>query len=231
MEVVINSFPVLLMGAGMTILITLLSISIGCVLGLVAGLSRLSKSRILSFFATCYIDFFRGTPLLVQLVIIYFGIPDILKDVQGYLVAALGISPFFKNIPVFAAVLIALSLNSGAYIGEIFRAGVQSINKGQMEAARSLGMTSHQAMRFIILPQAFKRMIPPLGNEFIALLKDTALVSIIGFEELFRRGQLIVGATYEAFAIYLAVAFIYLAMTLSFSRFVDYLERRLRTGD
>ncbi|MTI85006.1 MAG: amino acid ABC transporter permease [Firmicutes bacterium] len=231
MEVVINSFPVLLMGAGMTILITLLSISIGCVLGLAAGLSRLSKSRILSFFATCYIDFFRGTPLLVQLVIIYFGIPDILKDVQSYLVAALGISPFFKNIPVFAAVLIALSLNSGAYIGEIFRAGVQSINKGQMEAARSLGMTSRQAMRFIILPQAFKRMIPPLGNEFIALLKDTALVSIIGFEELFRRGQLIVGATYEAFAIYLAVAFIYLAMTLTFSRFVDYLERRLRTGD
>lgn len=231
MEIAIRSFPVLLQGAGITLLITILSVLIGCVFGLVAGLSRLSGNRLLSFLATCYVDFIRGTPLLVQLFIVYFGIPDILRDIQGYLVAAFGIDPFFKNIPAFAAVLIALSINSGAYIAEIFRAGIQSIEKGQMEAARSLGMTYRQAMRYVILPQAFRRMIPPLGNEFIALLKDSALVSVIGFEELFRRGQLIVGATYKAFAIYLEVAFMYLIMTLTFSRFVDYLERRLKTGD
>lgn len=123
------------------------------------------------------------------------------------------------------------SLNSGAYVAEIFRAGIQSIDKGQMEAARSLGMTHGQAMRYVILPQAFRRVIPPLGNEFIALLKDTSVLSVIGFEELFRRGQLIVGATYQAFQIYLTVAFIYLIMVVAFSRLVDYLERRLKTGD
>ncbi|MCF8010759.1 MAG: amino acid ABC transporter permease [Clostridiales bacterium] len=231
MEVAIKSIPVLMQGAGITLFITIVSICFGLILGLSAGLARLSKNRILSFFATCYIDFFRGTPLLVQLVLIYFGIPDILRDIQEGLVAAFGIDPFFNNIPTLAAVLIALSLNSGAYIGEIFRAGVQSIEKGQIEAARSLGMTYRQAMRHVILPQAFKRMIPPLGNEFITLLKDTALVSVIGFGELFHRGDLIVSRTFEAFAVYMEVALIYLIMTLTFSRFVDYLERRLKYGD
>ncbi|WP_245574280.1 amino acid ABC transporter permease [Desulfovirgula thermocuniculi] len=223
--------PVLLLGAVKTLQITTISVFIGCILGLAAGLARLSQRRILRFLATCYVDFIRGTPLLVQVVIVYFGIPQVLREIQSYLVNAYGITPFFKNIPVFLAAVIACSLNSGAYVAEIFRAGIQSIDKGQMEAARSLGMTHGQAMRYVILPQAFKRVIPPLGNEFIALLKDTSVLSVIGFEELFRRGQLIVGATYQAFQIYLTVAFIYLVMVIAFSRLVDYLERRLKTGD
>ncbi|HHW44040.1 ABC transporter permease subunit [Desulfofundulus thermobenzoicus] len=231
METAISSLPVLLLGAVKTLEITAIAVFIGCILGLAAGLARLSRKRILRFLATCYVDFFRGTPLLVQIVIVYFGIPQILKDIQNQLVQAYGITPVFENIPIFVAAVIACSLNSGAYIAEIFRAGVQSIEKGQMEAARSLGMTHGQAMRYVILPQAFKRVIPPLGNEFIAMLKDTSLLSVIGFEELFRRGQLIVGATYKAFQIYLTVAFIYLIMVISFSRLVDYLERRLKTGD
>ncbi len=231
METVIHSLPVLLLGAVKTLQITTISVFIGCILGLAAGLARLSQRRILRFLATCYVDFIRGTPLLVQVVIVYFGIPQVLREIQSYLVNAYGITPFFKNIPVFLAAVIACSLNSGAYVAEIFRAGIQSIDKGQMEAARSLGMTHGQAMRYVILPQAFKRVIPPLGNEFIALLKDTSVLSVIGFEELFRRGQLIVGATYQAFQIYLTVAFIYLVMVIAFSRLVDYLERRLKTGD
>lgn len=231
MQLALNSLPVLLLGAGKTLEITALAVCIGCVLGLIGGLSRLSGNRLLRFLGTCYVDFFRGTPLLVQIVIVYFGLPEVIRSLQDQLVRAYGITPFFDNIPIFVAAVVSCSLNSGAYIAEIFRAGVQSIEKGQMEAARSLGMTHAQAMRYVILPQAFKRVIPPLGNEFIAMMKDTSLLSVIGFEELFRRGQLIVGATYQAFAIYLTVAFIYLVMTLTFSRLVDYLERRLKTGD
>jgi len=220
-----------MMGAGKTLQITALAVAIGIILGLTGGLCRLSKGRFLRFLGTCYVDFFRGTPLLVQILIVYFGLPEILRNIQDHLAAAYGFPVIFHNIPVFVAAVISCSLNSGAYIAEIFRAAVQSIDKGQMEAARSLGMTHAQAMRYVILPQAFKWAIPPLGNEFIAMMKDTSLLSVIGFEELLRRGQLIVGETYQAFAIFLEVAFIYLVMTLAFSRLVDYLERRLRTGD
>jgi polar amino acid transport system permease protein len=129
------------------------------------------------------------------------------------------------------AAISACSINSGAYIAEIFRAGVQSIDRGQAEAARSLGMNQVQAMRHIILPQAFKRVIPPLGNEFIAMLKDTSLLSVIGFEELMRRGQLIVAQTYRSFPIYITAAVIYLIMTYGISRWVAYMERRLKAGD
>ena len=116
-------------------------------------------------------------------------------------------------------------------MAEIFRAGIQSVDDGQMEAGRSLGMTWLQTMRYIIVPQAFKRVIPPLGNEFIAMLKDSSLVSVIGFEELTRRGQLIIAKTYGSFEIWMSVAVIYLVMTLTISRFVAYLERRYRVHD
>ena len=131
----------------------------------------------------------------------------------------------------FIAAIAACSINSGAYVAEIFRAGIQSIDNGQMEAGRSLGLSWMQTMRYIIIPQAFKRVIPPLGNEFIALLKDSSLVSVIGFEELTRRGQLAIARTYASLEIWLCVAFIYLIMTLSISRFVAYLERRYRIDD
>ena len=129
----------------------------------------------------------------------------------------------------FHAAISACGINSGAYVAEIFRAGIQSIDKGQMEAGRSLGMTWIQTMRFIIVPQAFKRVIPPLGNEFIALLKDSSLVSVIGFEELTRRGQLIIAKTYGSLEIWLSVAIIYLIMTLTISRFVAFLEKKFNT--
>jgi len=232
-EVVIQSFPVLLSGALATLEITVFSVALGCIIGLVVGLTRLSGIRLLRLAATAYIDFFRGTPLLVQIMIIYFGLPQILRDTQIYLMQNFNMPQLLNQytLPVFLAGVISCSLNSGAYIAEIFRAGVQSIERGQVEAARSLGMTAGQAMRYVVLPQAIKRVIPPLGNEFIAMLKDTSLLSVIGFVELTRRGQLIVGQTYVAFPVLLTVAFMYLIMTFGISRLVDYAERRLKTGD
>ena len=179
-DLVVNSFPLLLVGAGVTIKITALSVALGVVIGLFVGIARISRIKILRVLAAIYVDFFRGTPLLVQIFLVYFALPVITGQRVDPFVAAIG----------------SCGINSGAYVAEIFRAGIQSIDKGQMEAGRSLGMTWVQTMRYIIVPQAFKRVIPPLGNEFIALLKDSSLVSVIGFEELTRRGQLIIAKTY-----------------------------------
>lgn len=233
MQVILQTYPFLLKGALLTLEITILSVAMGCLLGLIAGLARLSPRRLFSIPARCYIDFIRGTPLLVQILLIYFGLPQVLMQIQDLLMVNYGMPKIANsfNLPTFVAAVLACGINSGAYIAEIFRAGVQSIERGQMEAARSLGMPHAMAMRFIILPQAFKRVIPPLGNEFIAMLKDTSLLSVIGIAELTRSGQLIITTTYQAFAILMAVAFLYLLMTLTFSRYVDYLERRLKTGD
>lgn len=214
-DLIINSFPLLLLGAGVTVKITLMSVAVGVVIGLFVGIARISSFRLLRFLAAVYVDFFRGTPLLVQIFLIYFAIPMITG----------------QRMDPFVAAISACGINSGAYVAEIFRAGIQSIDAGQMEAGRSLGMSWMQTMRYIIVPQAFKRVIPPLGNEFIALLKDSSLVSVIGFEELTRRGQLIIARTYGSLEIWFSVAIIYLVMTLSISRFVAYLEKRFRTDD
>ena len=214
-DLVVNSFPLLLVGAGVTIKITALSVALGVVIGLFVSIARISRIKLLRVLAAIYVDFFRGTPLLVQIFLVYFALPVITGQRVDPFVAAIG----------------SCGINSGAYVAEIFRAGIQSIDKGQMEAGRSLGMTWVQTMRYIIVPQAFKRVIPPLGNEFIALLKDSSLVSVIGFEELTRRGQLIIAKTYGSLEIWLSVAVIYLAMTLTISRFVAYLERRYKTDD
>jgi glutamine transport system permease protein len=231
--VVLKNLPAMLKGALLTLEVTILAVGFGSILGLIAGLARLSSKRLLRLLATVYVDFFRGTPLLIQILIVYLGIPVLLKDAQTFLMVNYGMPQLIENyaLPVLLAAVLACSLNSGAYVAEIFRAGVQSIEKGQMEAARSLGMTHAQAMRHVILPQAFKRVIPPLGNECIAMLKDTSLLSAIGVVELTKSGMLIVSRTYEAFAIYMAIALMYLAMTFTLSRGVDYLERRLKTGD
>ena len=215
MNLVVNSFPLLLIGAGVTIQITVLSTAIGFVIGLVVGVARISHLRPLRLLAEVYVEFFRGTPLLVQIFLFYFALPVITG----------------QRIDPFIAAISACGINSGAYVAEIFRAGIQSVDDGQMEAGRSLGMTWLQTMRYIIVPQAFKRVIPPLGNEFIAMLKDSSLVSVIGFEELTRRGQLIIAKTYGSFEIWMSVAVIYLVMTLTISRFVAYLERRYRVHD
>ena len=215
MDLVFNSFPLLLIGAGVTIQITVLSTAIGFVIGLIVGVARISHVRLLRMLAEVYVEFFRGTPLLVQIFLFYFALPVLTG----------------QRIDPFIAAISACGINSGAYVAEIFRAGIQSVDDGQMEAGRSLGMTWLQTMRYIIVPQAFKRVIPPLGNEFIAMLKDSSLVSVIGFEELTRRGQLIIAKTYGSMEIWLSVAVIYLAMTLTISRLVAYLERRYRVND
>lgn len=214
-ELMANAMPLLLMGAAVTVEITSISIAIGIVIGMVVGIARISRVSLLEKLAAVYIDFLRGTPLLVQIFLIYFALPLLIGQ---------RIDPFF-------AAITACGINSGAYIAEIFRAGIQSIDSGQMEAGRSLGMTWAQTMRFIIIPQAFKRVIPPLGNEFIALLKDSSLVSVIGFEELTRRGQLIIARTYASVEIWTCVAVIYLVMTFVISRLIAYLERRYKIDD
>ncbi|WP_315789170.1 ABC transporter permease subunit [Fischerella sp. JS2] len=211
--VILRSVPILLQGALVTLQLTVFSIILGLVGGSLIGIIRLSQIKPIRWIARAYIDFFRGTPLLVQIFMIYFGIPAIMQE--------LGFTFSFNR---FAAAVIALSLNCAAYIAEIVRAGIQSIEIGQSEAAQSLGLSSVQTMRYIIFPQAFRRMIPPLGNEFISLLKDTSLVAVIGFEELFRKGVLIVADNYRAFEIYAAVAIIYLCLTLLSSQVFSKLE-------
>ena len=214
-DLAVSAIPLLLMGALVTVKITAISVGLGIVIGLFVGIARIAHSRILRLLAAIYVGFLRGTPLLVQIFLIYFALPI----VTG------------RHMDPFVAAIASCSINSGAYVAEIFRAGIQSIDAGQMEAGRSLGMTWGQTMRYIIVPQAFKRVIPPLGNEFIALLKDSSLVSVIGFEELTRRGQLVIARTYGSLEIWTCVAIIYLLMTVTISRFVAYLERRCRIDD
>ena len=211
--VIFRALPTLLQGVLITLQLTVLSVVLGLVGGSLIGIIRLSRIQSVRWIARAYVDFFRGTPLLVQIFMIYFGIPAIAQE--------LGITFSFDRL---VAGVIALSLNSAAYIAEIVRAGIQSIEPGQAEASQSLGLSPIQTMRYVIFPQAFRRMIPPLGNEFISLLKDTSLVAVIGFEELFRKGQLIVADNYRAFEIYAAVAVIYLCLTLLSSQAFSRLE-------
>ena len=214
-ELIVTYLPYLLEGAVLTVQLTVMGVAFGSVLGVFLGLARVSPFRFLRWLAIGYIDFFRGTPLLVQIFLIHMGLPQLGIDLGSAINSA----------------IIALTLNSGAYIGEIFRAGIQSIDRGQMEAARSLGMSYLQSMRHIILPQAFKRVIPPLGNEFITLLKDSSLVSVISAEELMMKANVMQGTTFKPFEAYLTAAVIYLFLTLTISRWVAYMERRLKTGD
>ena len=214
-DLMMQAMPLLLTGAAVTVQITALSVLLGIIIGLFVGIARISTYRVIHLIAAVYVDFLRGTPLLVQIFLVYFALPV----VTG------------QRIDPFVAAIAACSINSSAYVAEIFRAGIQSIDAGQMEAGRSLGMSWLQTMRYIIVPQAARRVIPPLGNEFIALLKDSSLVSVIGFEELTRRGQLIIARTYASLEIWLCVAIIYLAMTVSISRLVAWLERRYKIDD
>ena len=209
-NVITSNLQLLLYGAWMTIKITAVAVSCGFIIGLIVSLARMSNFILIRLIAKCYVDIIRGTPMLVQIFMIYFALPQIIG----------------MRIDPYVAAVAACSINSGAYVSEIFRAGIQSVDKGQMEAGRSLGLTWWQTMRHIIIPQAFKASIPPLGNEFIAMLKDSSLVSVIGFAELMRRGQLIIAKTYAATEILGTVAIIYLCMTLPISRLVAYLERK-----
>ena len=209
-ELIQNALPILILGAGVTIEITAFSVAVGFFIGLFVGIARISQFKVLRVLATIYADCIRGTPLLVQIFLIYFALPMVIG----------------QRVEPFIAAVAACGINSGAYVSEIFRAGIQAIDIGQMEAGRSLGMTWWQTMYSIILPQAIRNILPPLGNEFIAMLKDSSLVSVIGFEELTRRGQLIIAQTYVSFEIWMTVAILYLIMTLAISRIVSLLEKR-----
>ncbi len=216
LEIWQEAFPVLLVGLRLTIELTILAVLFGCVIGLIVALGKMSRMSLIKIPSVIYVEFFRGSPLLIQIFLVYFGLPKLVGH---------PLNQFWSSVAV-------LSLNSGAYCAEIFRAGIQSIERGQMEAARSLGMNHIQAMRYVILPQAFKRVIPPMGNEFIAMMKDTSLVSVIGLVELTRSGQLIISTTYNALEIWFVVAIFYMIMTILISEFfVNRMERRLQAGD
>ena len=207
----LDALPTLLIGAITTLQLTAAAVFFGLIGGTLLGIARLSSFKPLQIASRIYIDFFRGTPLLVQIFMIYFGIPAVVD---------------FSFNRFFAAIL-ALSLNAAAYLAEIVRGGIQSIETGQHEASESLGLSPLQTMRYIIFPQAFRRMIPPLGNEFITLLKDTSLVAVIGYEEILRRGQLIVATNYRAFEIYFMVALVYLVLNILSAQFFIWLEKQM----
>lgn len=221
LEHIAKVFPYLLKGAGYTIGMTTVSIFFGGILGLFVCLAKMSNNRGVRWLGSVYVDLLRGTPLLVQILFIYFGIPNLLREVLG---------GSYAMHPLVAGG-IAFSLNSGAYMAEIFRGGIQSIDLGQMEASRSLGLNYIQSMRYVILPQAFRRVIPPLGNEFIILLKDTSLLSTIAVTEIVKEGQLYIARTYAAFPTYLAIAAVYLIMTITISKLFRTLEGRMSISD
>jgi polar amino acid transport system permease protein len=203
----------LMTGLILTLEISVLSIILGIIIGLVTGLARLSSNPVPKWLAIGYIELIRGTPLLVQIYIFYFFVGQVFK------------------LSNFTAGVLALAVFAGAYIAEIIRAGIQSIHKGQMEAARSLGMSYYLSMRYIILPQAFKRILPPLAGQFISLIKDSSLVGVIALVELTRAGREIGTSTFNYFEVFFTVAALYLILTFSLSMLVQYLERRFAASD
>jgi polar amino acid transport system permease protein len=192
-----------------TFQVTLLSIACALVVGLLTGVGRISRITIINRIATIYVEIIRGIPLLVQIFYIYYALGKIIR------------------VPDIASAVIAMTVCYGAYLGEIFRAGIQSIPKGQMEASIALGLTRGQALRHVVLPQTFKVVLPPLGNEFIALLKDSSLVSILAVSDLLRRGREYASKTFLYFETFTVVALVYLVMTLFFSRLVALMEERM----
>jgi polar amino acid transport system permease protein len=192
-----------------TLQVTVLSIFFSLFVGLITGIGRISRIAIVNRIATIYVEIIRGIPLLVQIFYIYYALAKIIQ------------------VPDITAAVIAMTVCYGAYLGEIFRAGIQSIPKGQMEAAIALGLSRGQALTRIILPQTMRVVLPPLGNEFIALLKDSSLVSILAVSDLLRRGREFASVTFTYFESYTVVALVYLIMTLFFSRLVGIMEERL----
>ena len=199
-------------GIWVTFKVTVGAILLALVIGLFAGLGRLAENRVINGIASLYVEVIRGIPLLVQLFYLYYALGRIV------------------NIPAISSAIIAMAICYGAYMGEIFRAGIQSIPKGQMEAARSLGMNKTQAMVHVILPQAVTVILPPIGNEFVALLKDSSLVSILAVADLLRRGREFASETFTYFETYTMVALVYLIITLFFSKLISIMEERIRAG-
>ena len=202
-------------GAEITIILALSAVLLGTVIGLGLTLIRRSKIKPVSLVATAYVEFVRGTPLLVQIYIIYIGLPNLLNvDLSDMTVG-----------------IIALSLNSAAYVSEVIRAGIEAVDRGQMEAARSLGMTGAQAMCDIIVPQAFKNILPALGNEFIAVIKESSMVSVIGVAELMYNAGVVRGNTALGLEPIVIAAIIYFVITFTLTRVLKCVERRLKASD
>lgn len=214
-DIVVEYLPYLLDGTLLTLKISVLGVLFGSIWGLFLSFGKMSKNFLIRFPFSTYINIFRCTPMLVQLLIIHFGVMPIVMGTPDAVISA----------------IVTLTLNSGAYMAEIFRAGIQSIDKGQMEAARSLGMTHFQAMRFVILPQAIKRMIPPLGNEFITLIKDSSLASVIAAKELLYWGKAPMGKYLTPWEGFLSAAVIYFVICMTLTVVMDYVEKRLKTDD
>ena len=218
---IIQTYKVMLLQSlGQTLLLTLLSLIFAFIIGLIFGLMNVSKSKILNCIGTIYVDGIRGVPLIVLAYFIYFGIPAAVK--------AVGFSNF--KLTALVAGTISLSMNAGAYMAEIFRAGIQSVDKGQMEAARSLGLSYGKSMRKVILPQAIRTMIPSIINQFIISLKDTSILSVIGFPELTKAGNIIVGNTLKALQVWGIVAVMYMVVIITLSRVAKRIERRINVG-
>lgn len=213
-----EAFRFIIPGIWLTLKITLLGFGLALIIGLLAGLGRISKNALIRNIAITYIEFVRGVPTLVLILTLAFVLVPVVSQAIGF---------DNRNISVDARGIVALAIIYGAFLAEIFRAGIESIAKGQMEAARSLGMSYRQAMQFIILPQAVRNISPALGNDFIAMLKDSSLMSVLAIRELTQRGRLYAGSTFRFPESYLVLTFCYLAMTLALSLLLRWYEQRM----
>lgn len=215
-------------GVFVTLYVTVLSFLFTLLAGLFGGLGRLSTNRVIYGISTLYVELVRGIPLLVQLIWWYFAFPVVLQSLGR----SLGLSALerYQANPILMSIL-GLTFCYGAYMSEIYRAGIQSIPKGQMEAAASLGMNYFQSMRYIILPQAVRVILPPVGNEFIALLKDSSLVSAVAVADLTRRGREFMSSNFNPIETWTMVALVYLMMTLFSARIASYIERKARVAE
>jgi polar amino acid transport system permease protein len=229
-------------GLRMTVGVTIICILLGSLLGLLLGMARLADARhapakqicryLLRWPASVYVSFFRGTPLFVQILLMHFAVsPLLINPADGLVVSGDLARTIRQDYGAFVSGVLALTLNAGAYISEIFRAGIQSIDRGQSEAARSLGLSYRQTMQHVVLPQAFRRMLPPLGNNAIALLKDSSLVSAIGLGELAYAARTVASAYSRYWEPYLTIAVMYWTLTLGLAYIVRRLEARYGRGD
>ncbi|MED1471968.1 amino acid ABC transporter permease [Bacillus salipaludis] len=209
-----GNFPFLLKGLSITLTMTFFALILSSIIGLLIGIGGMSKNKTISFLCSVYLAWFRGTPLLVQLMILYYGLS-----------IGLGL-----DLTATVAGILGMGMYSGAYVSEIVRGSIQSIEKGQMEAGRSLGLSHWQTMRKIILPQALRRMLPPLANEFIALTKNSSLLSVITVPELMRAGNSIVSSNFKYFEIYIAIAVLYFVVNFMISKIISIFEKRLHAG-
>ncbi|MCM3674386.1 MULTISPECIES: amino acid ABC transporter permease [Peribacillus] len=212
MDIIVAALPILLKGLQVTLYIFVIAIILGFLIGLVVALLRLAPIKILNWIAKVYVDAIRGTPFIVQLFFIYFGVNSL----------------NLISLNSTTAGIITVAINAGAYFAEIIRAGIQSIDKGQTEAARSIGFTGTQTMRYVVLPQAFRRMLPTITNQSIISLKDTSLLSVIGIADLTQQGQIQASATFEAFKIWLAVGVIYFIIIYLLTLIANFIERRVQ---